>query len=373
MRVYKILASLFIAGTLLISASTIGATPAQSSSITLKGYPDNFQMTGVKEGWGITLGGVWHTADGALSWKHPLSNTVPMPGNDVQLGKLAHYFTGDNEAWILSAYGPHKPTALFHTLDKGKSWKTIRLPVKKSWEQGYASGFMHFPDKQGGYILLCSEPALGMMEKSLYRTVDGGTSWSRAGDLTASIAAYPTGITFRDSDNGWITSSNHGQKSILTFRTADGGKSWKPEKLISPSALSGYAYSNSYPPVFSGKDKKDGVLPLEIVLNGVKSMVFYTSNNGGETWKHGPGIQGVEASRTAWLNARSGWALQAGGRLLATGDGGGSWKQVAKGSAFDKATEIQFSTSRTGWISGPEILWSTADGGHTWRNLLIPS
>ncbi|WP_379146375.1 WD40/YVTN/BNR-like repeat-containing protein [Paenibacillus sp. sgz500992] len=115
------------------------------------------------------------------------------------------------------------------------------------------------------------------------------------------------------------------------------------------------------------------MLPLEIVLNGVKSMVFYTSNNGGETWKHGPGIQGVEASRTAWLNARSGWALQAGGKLLATDDGGVSWKQATKGSAFDKATEIQFSTSRTGWISGPEILWSTADGGHTWRNLLLPS
>lgn len=348
---------------------TTGTADEHSPSNTLKGFPANFHMTSANQGWGITLAGIWHTEDGAASWRHTPRNTVPMPGDEVQLGVLAYHFADDKDAWMISAYGPQQPTVVFHTANKGVSWKSVRLPVKADWERGYGKGYMDFPTKRTGYILLCSEPALGMMEKSLYRTADGGTSWSRVGNLTAGIEAYPTGITFRDATNGWITSSNHGQAYILTFRTSDGGKSWKPEKLTAPPALKGNAYSNSYPPVFSGKNSRDGVLPLEIVRSGVRSMVFYTTNNGGETWKYGPELQGVEASGTAWLNARVGWALQEGGSLLTTDDGGVNWRKIAKGSVLGKAETIQFSTSRNGWISGPDLLWGTVDGGLSWRNL----
>jgi photosystem II stability/assembly factor-like uncharacterized protein len=207
------------------------------------------------------------------------------------------------------------------------------------------------------------------MEKSLYRTTDEGKSWSRVSDITSSIEAYPTGMSFRDTATGWITSSNHGQEYILTFKTVDGGKTWTPEKLANPPALSGTAYSNSYPPLFSGKNRMEGLLPLEIVRNGVRSMVFYTSNDGGGRWRYGPSLDGVQASRTTWLNARTGWALQEGGKLLATVDGGVTWKRVARAELFGKAASIQFATSRNGWISGPGYLWSTSDGGYSWTKL----
>ncbi|KHL91585.1 hypothetical protein QW71_33745 [Paenibacillus sp. IHB B 3415] len=128
----------------------------------------------------------------------------------------------------------------------------------------------------------------------LYRTADGGKSWSRVGDLTAAISSYPTGMVFRNSQSGWITCSNHGQEFILTFRTRDGGKSWAPEKLVWPPELTGYAYSNSYPPVFSGKDLLLGVLPLKIVRDGRSSMVYYTIEDGGDNWKYGPQMTGVQ-------------------------------------------------------------------------------
>lgn len=349
--------------------SVIGAAGQSKLAVSLMGFPASFHMTDAKQGWGITLAGIWRTEDGAASWRHTLSNTVPIPDDAVQLGLLGHHFADDKEAWIISAYGPQQPAVVFHTTDKGASWKAARLPVKEDWERGYSKGYIYFTSERTGYYLRCSEPALGWMGKSLYRTDDGGASWSRVGELTSSVDAYPTGMTFRDAANGWITSSNHGQDYILTFRTADGGKNWNPEHLAAPPALEGYAYSNSYPPVFSGKDNMKGVLPLEIVQDGVKSMVFYTTDNGGESWKYGPELQGVEASRTAWLNARTGWALQEGGSLLTTADGGLSWRKTAKGSVLGKAEAIQFSTPRNGWITGPNMLWGTVDGGRTWSNL----
>lgn len=113
-----------------------------------------------------------------------------------------------------------------------------------------------------------------------------------------------------------------------------------------------------------------GILPLEIVDDGIRSMVFYTSDNGGRTWKLGPQLLGTEAARTTWLNAREGWALQEGGKLVATVNGGVSWRLIATSQLFAKAENIQFVTPENGWLAGPGFLQTTTDGGVTWKPLV---
>lgn len=360
-RWMKAVMSLLLAGGILSGTGS----PAQASPAA--SFPPNFKMTDERNGWGADAGGLWRTTDGGRTWNHPAANVVPASGaaEDIPFA-----FWGLKNGMIISAYGPQQPVLLFRTAAQGASWKVSRIPVQEARERGYGQGFISFAGNRTGYLLLHSGPALGLMEKWLYRTTDGGASWTRMGVLTDSIESYPTGMTFRDALNGWITSSNHGQESILTYRTADGGKHWHQEKLPVPPSLTGRAYSNSYPPVFSGAGAKQGLLPLEIVNNGVRSMVFYTTGDGGDSWKYGPVLQGTTALRTGWLNAREGWALQEGGKLLVTRNGGVSWTAVAKAMVFDKAERIQFVSAQTGWISGPQLLWQTGDGGRTWTNLL---
>lgn len=98
-------------------------------------------------------------------------------------------------------------------------------------------------------------------------------------------------------------------------------------------------------------------------------MVYYRSEDGGNTWKLGQQLQGTEAAKTTWLNAREGWALQEGGILLSTVNGGASWKTVAKSALFDKVESIQFATPKNGWVTGPGFLQNTVDGGRTWRSI----
>jgi photosystem II stability/assembly factor-like uncharacterized protein len=380
LRLYAVFAPIIIAGLFLQSYmlndnlgldSSMGTNTAElkTNMNSLQGYPAKFSMNDIKHGWGIDETGLWTTNDGGSSWYHPDSNIVPIP-QETGIFAAASFFLNATNGWIISSHGMGQPVLIYHTSDQGQTWKETKLPVTEDWEQGYSGGFIHFIDVNNGYVLLDSEPGLGMMEKSLYRTADGGNSWKRIGNLTGSIKAYPTGITFQDSQNGWITSSNHGQEYILTFRTKDGGKSWKPEQLKKPAALAAFTYSNSYPPKFSGKDNMKGILPLEIVDDGIRSMVFYTSDNGGRTWKLGPQLLGTEAARTTWLNAREGWALQEGGKLVATVNGGVSWRLIATSQLFAKAENIQFVTPKNGWLAGPGFLQTTTDGGVTWKPLV---
>ena len=375
MKIYTLLAPILIAGLVMQSPSTLLSMAGEKVASTdkgfgtMKGYPSNFTMKGVLQGWGTDATGLWLTEDGGISWRHPFSNIVPIP-KETRIYEEAYFFLNASNGWVLTSYGTGQPILIFHTSDQGKSWKSVRLPVTEEWERGYSGGFIHFVDKNNGYVLLNSEPALGFMEKSLYRTADGGLNWKRLGNLTRSIEAYPTGMTFQNAQNGWITSSNHGQDYILTFRTSDGGKNWKTEKLKKPPALEAFTYSNSYPPVFSGENSLKGVMPLEIVDDGIRSMVYYRSEDGGNTWVLGQQLQGTEAAKTTWLNAREGWALQEGGNLLSTVNGGASWKVVAKSALFDKVESIQFATSKNGWVTGPGFLQHTVDGGRTWRPLV---
>ncbi|MBY9079964.1 hypothetical protein KIH86_10220 [Paenibacillus sp. HN-1] len=330
-------------------------------------HPADFVMTGVASGWGVDASGVWKTEDGGKTWRHPAANIVP-PDPDAAVMPAAYTFKDNQQGWVLTAYGDHQPTLIFRTSDGGRSWKAARLPASEEWEKG-SGGFISFADGLHGYALKISDPSLGFMEKSLFRTTDGGASWSRVGKITDSIASYPTGMTFRNGTNGWITSSYHGQEYILTFRTGDGGRTWTKQKLPAPPGLKPGGYTNSYPPVFSGQGMKTGVLPIEVVNGEERGMVFYTTADGGASWKAGPFHPEIQQGRFFWLNAREGWSMRQDGVLARTADGGRTWSRVSRAQHFAEGTLIRFASADRGWIAGPGFLWATSDGGKSWTEL----
>ncbi|MNB75622.1 Ycf48-like protein [compost metagenome] len=330
-------------------------------------HPADFVMTGGLSGWGVDASGVWKTVDGGKTWRHPAANIVPADP-DAAVMPVPYTFEDKQKGWVLTAYGYHQPTLVFRTSDGGRSWKAARLPASGEWEKGYG-GFISFVDDLHGYILKTSDPSLGFMQKSLFRTADGGVSWSRVGEITGSIDSYPTGMVFRNETSGWITSSNHGQEDILTFRTADGGRTWTKQKLPPPPGLKPEGYTNSYPPVFSGQGMENGVLPIEVVNGEERGMVFYTTVDGGASWKAGPLWPEIQQGRFFWLDARTGWSMRQDGVLARTADGGRSWTRVSKAQLFAEGTLIRFASADRGWIAGSGFLWSTSDGGKSWTRL----
>ena len=135
-----------------------------------------------------------------------------------------------------------------------------RIPLQEYFWCGEM--YVSFADSQNGYLLVCSDPALGQMAKHLYRTTDGGDSFSFVADLSSVVSGYPTGMAFCSEDVGYVGVSHRQELSYL-YGTTDGGETW--ESVDVPVHADAY-YSDSLAPVVF---YEDGMLKMAVVLKNV--------------------------------------------------------------------------------------------------------
>jgi len=90
------------------------------------------------------------------------------------------------------------------------------------------------------------------------------------------------------------------------------------------------------------------------------------TTDGGATWKAQSSGTSASLYGVAFSDATHGWAVGSGGAILATTNGGATWKaQSSRTGAF--LTGVAFSDATHGWAvgSGGAVL-ATTDGGDTW-------
>lgn len=100
---------------------------------------------------------------------------------------------------------------VMRTEDAGRTW-TREL----SGPSGGQSVFLRFFDGVTGYFALTGPRPI------LYRTYDGGITWSA--DPALNPAAYALSWSFPDAAHGWLLV--RGARANRLYRTADGGSSW---------------------------------------------------------------------------------------------------------------------------------------------------
>ncbi|MDQ3134305.1 MAG: YCF48-related protein, partial [Acidobacteriota bacterium] len=101
------------------------------------------------------------------------------------------------------------------------------------------------------------------------------------------------------------------------------------------------------------------------------------TNDGGETWRSALRPGGLNAS--ARLNAicfsdgRHGWAVGSGGAVIHTANGGRTWQAQATPTDAD-LYDVKFLNEREGWAVGAQgTLLHTADGGARWQAESFPT
>ncbi len=176
---------------------------------------------------------------------------------------------------------------MYHSTDTGETWNRATLPTKQPWEQQVSKQnlFTSFPPTQQnltGWVLLTSEPTAGLMGKTLYQSTDSGKSWQFLADVSLTIDGYVTGVTFRDTQNGWITASQHGAVMLPLYRSKDGGNTWTLQTIDIPQ---NYKYGNVMPPKFDKTNLQNGTISIEFVNDSKRNIVEYKSQDGGDTWK----------------------------------------------------------------------------------------
>lgn len=379
----------------------------------LQAFPDGWV-------WATTAQGLRVTNDGGETWRDatPDSALTP-PSSDTEAVPVSSFVLAQDPAstWIVPRTLPdytdiHPPVTLLHTTDGGATWSrsSVRLDLRRGEDTYAGAAQVFFLDEQRGWLLAALATGSAFSRAVLYRTTDGGASWTK-------VTAPANGdIVFTTPQDGWLAG---GPTHADLYVTHDGGVTWEevavPQRLPSPiptptpagpvTPCDRPARENCTP--FPGRpspptaglpnffDATNGVMPVHVqpLETDSSSVYFNVTHDGGRTWTPaGPPISLTKSvgdllvqglSKVSLVDAEN-WFLLA-DRLYATQDGGKSWSVVSAEDHLLNGRYLDFVSPEVGWLyeessscSGPKDaplcstvarLLKTTDGGRTWTEV----
>jgi len=260
---------------------------------------------------------------------------------------------------------------VIHTVDGGAHWTRDTIPGAGTLDLRAIAA-----------TSASTAHALSIADSSrIYRTTDGGQSWTRAWSATRK-GTFLDALRFWDPRHG-IAMSDPVDGRFLLLVTDDGGASWQeiPPSSI-PAALTGeggFAASGSCLTV-------QGTSDVWIVSGGATTARIYHSSDRGRSWTvHDTPLRAAVASAgvfsVAFRDARNG--VIAGGdyekptlrgrNLAVTSDGGATW------TVADSAQSPAGYRSAVAFVPGTSAHTMVAvgltgtdvsdDGGRTWKSV----
>jgi photosystem II stability/assembly factor-like uncharacterized protein len=278
---------------------TVQPSAALTTSSGMSGPLDFVHMINEAQGWGIANQSVLRTDNGGKIWSNvtptgieTVVSTIPTPAQGLNYYEFKAAFLDAQTAWI--AAPRLDGITFFHTVDGGRTWLATELVVVSTPQQVYAIDIISFIflNTQTGWLLRSKGMATGQGFVELYQTQNSGATWHliAEGNETASgeigsitTSGQKTGVIFRDTANGWLTGSSHGN-AIYLYRTKDGGLTWNFQELSIPNGYTAEGGSaQSYPATFF--DDKKGLMPVYLGNTTPSiNLFFYITADGGESW-----------------------------------------------------------------------------------------
>ncbi len=332
-------------------------------------------------GWAERGGRLYWTTDNGANWK---DITPPLDADEI-LSSI--FFLNPSTGWITTNHtqDPSEATkfALVSTTDAGATWARTTIPLR---QQDYGLS-TDFPLHRGAGSVVFADPLHGWMNvwfagetsntwwSFLLLTSDGGRTWSRAAGAPELRNPQMLLVT---SSEGWLYGLDLYAVPSL-YVTRDGAHTWQEVELQLPGSDESVVISV---PTF--EDAKHGFLQVSGVqrkgheLQG--TMVLMATSDGGQTWKPDRTVSNLdEITRHQYglpTVVGSDW-------IFAASDGHPVLTKVGPGARIDASTgatasrplykdigQISFATPTQAWaIVGDGYLMSTTDGGATWTTL----
>jgi photosystem II stability/assembly factor-like uncharacterized protein len=230
--------------------------------------------------------------------------------------------------------------------DGGKSWATTQVPTAQDITD------VSFPDANTGFAIDTSG--------ALRFTGDGGARWT---PIDTGETPSVNSILALDRNTAILFTDRGIYRSTAAADTSGGGTTFES---IDNTKVRRTAFSEF--------DRTDGQ-----VLYAWGPTSLWTSRDRGATWRtvKNP-VKRPRYRQVDFVSSRLGFALTTDGRVWSTRNGGAKWTELA-GTGTNEATDLAFGDARHGylvipsWGDGSAAGWvlATSDGGASWRPQLL--
>lgn len=228
-------------------------------------------------------------------------------------------------------------------------------------------------------------------------TTDGGHTWSKensgaSGDVLGGVQCPSTNACYTSSDTG------------LIWATTDGGVVWNEQRPSRPVTLIGFdgiacpssstcfvagavsgliMATTDAGNTWSRKMRTDSLSTIvcpsvSICYAAGRSSPIFVTTDGGNTWNSKNMPANLEFARIACSSGSTCFAVGSDyssklektfGAVIATTDGGSSWKTQVSGTRYPELSSITCPDVDTCYAVGKGgTILTTADGGHTWAS-----
>jgi photosystem II stability/assembly factor-like uncharacterized protein len=249
---------------------------------------------------GVEPAGLFRSDDDGATWTHVRglrdhpSRPQWQPGNG---GLICHTIVADPtdpaHLWVgISAVG------VFETRDGGETWATRNKGVRADFVPGPAPEFGQCVHK---VAMAAGRPSTLYQQNhcGVYRTDDGGETWTEITGVLPSDFGFPIASHPRDPSTAWVVPLNGADKGRYmpaavgaVWRTRDGGASWD-------QLTTGLPARDAYLTVLREAMAVDPLDPAGVYF-GTETGELFGSTDEGETWtaitEHLPPIASVDVA-----------------------------------------------------------------------------
>ncbi|WP_425157861.1 hypothetical protein [Candidatus Binatus sp.] len=376
-------------------------------------------------GWAESDGDLFWTTDGGAHWKAITApifdrglNSVTLrftpPVLDRKFNSISDtFFLDTHRGWVLLCCGPppdpefpyaeHQPLfTLAATADAGTTWSTAPVNIPKGAEGADMSaasthwGLVAFADYLHGWLKLNARETPQSSWGPFLITSDGGRTWRSAPDPPGDDLPFTLVTPAEGWQIGAPSQDNNEHNDQNVYVTRDGAKSWHEVSLPTPKEILGLpdvlhlpANPAYYLPTF--EDSRHGFLPVIYTAQeygGKSAMVLFETADGGRSWKAARTVTNLELPGNVNLTGDPQLFAVADSTLLVVSgsnhythltlskdgpdgriDADISNYMKPRDEGFALESQLSFATPKEGWMRNYAGLWSTTDGGTTWKNI----
>src|SRR5262245_18024430 len=261
-----------------LKARSIGPAVASGRVMSIAVDPTNKAIIYI----GSASGGVWKTVNGGASWQ-PIFDTqgsfsIGWVTVDARRPNIVWVGTGERNSQRSVAYGD----GVYKSEDGGRSWANVGLKASEH------IGRIVISPKDSDTVYVAAQGPLWTPggDRGLYKTVDGGRTWTQVLKISENTGVTDVVLDPRDPEvvvatayqrrRSFFTMIDGGPESAI-HRSTDGGKTWKKVNTGLPDeelGRIGLAISPVNP----------DVLYANVEAANRKGGIFRSSDNG-VTWE----------------------------------------------------------------------------------------